>query len=144
MTTHLLQYHDISDNNVILGDFNFVENDLDRTNRSRSGKNQMDNTLSKPWKDFTEKAALSDPFRARNPKRRTYSYIHTKDKAKSRIDRIYINDENCNEILSYNHVHTIFAKTHKMVTFCLKEECEKGPGFWKMNTSILRDPAMRF
>ena len=32
MTTHLMQYHDISDNNVILGDFNFVENDLDRTN----------------------------------------------------------------------------------------------------------------
>ena len=60
MTTCLLQHHDISDNNVILGDFNFVENDLDRTNQSRSGKNQMDNTLSKPWNEFTDKSGLSD------------------------------------------------------------------------------------
>ena len=141
MTTSLSKHHDMSDNNIILGDFNFVENDLDHTNQSRSGKNQMDEMLSKPWREFTEKTGLSDPFRTRNPKRRYYSYIHTKDKAKSRIDRIYVNDENCNEILSYNHVHTIFAKTHKMVTFALKEECERGPGFWKMNTSILRDRA---
>ena len=28
-----------------------------------------------------------------------------------------------------------------MVTFSLKEQCERGPGFWKMNTSILRDRA---
>ena len=28
-----------------------------------------------------------------------------------------------------------------MVTFSLKDECERGPGFWKMNTSILRDRA---
>ena len=70
----------------------------------------MDKTLSKPWTDFIEKIGLSDPFRVRNPKRRTYSYIHTKDKAKSRLDRIYVNDENCNEIMSYKHVPTIFVK----------------------------------
>ena len=81
MTTLLFKHHNISDNNIILGDFNFVENNLDRTNKSRSGTNQMDNTLSKPWRDFSEKTGLSDPFRVRNPKRRTYSYIHTKDKA---------------------------------------------------------------
>ena len=80
-----------------------------------------------------------DPFRHRNPKRRTYSYIHTKDKAKSRLDRIYVNEENCGELLSYKHIPTFLCKTHKMVTFSLKEECERGPGFWKMNTSILRD-----
>ena len=28
-----------------------------------------------------------------------------------------------------------------MVTFSLKEQCERGPVFWKMNTSILRDHA---
>ena len=139
MTALLSQHHDIMDNNIILGDFNFVENDLDRTNRSRSGKNQMDNTLSKPWSDFTEKTGLSDPFRMRNPKRRTYSYIHTKDKAKSRIDRIYVNDESCSEIMAYTHTPTIFVKAHKLITFSLKEECERGPGFWKMNTSILQD-----
>ena len=129
MTASLEQHHNISDNNIILGDFNFVESDLDRTNQSRSGKNQMDNTLSKPWSDFTEKTGLLDPFRVRNPKRRTYSYIHTKDKAKSRLDRIYVNEENCGELLSYKHIQTFLSKTHKIVIFSLKEECERGPGF---------------
>ena len=99
MTKLLGLYHKNSDNNIILGDFNFVEYDIDRTNSSRSGKNHMDKTLSKPWKDFTEELGISDPFRLRNPNRRTYSYIHTKDNSKSRIDRIYVNDENVNEIM---------------------------------------------
>ena len=32
MTASLKQHHNITDNNIILGDFNFVESDLDRTN----------------------------------------------------------------------------------------------------------------
>ena len=141
-TTELLRlHHKHSDNNIILGDFNFVENDIDRTNSSRSGKNQMDRALSKPWKEFAEVLGISDPFRVRNPNRRTYSYIHTKDNSKSRIDRIYVNDENVNEIMSYKHVPSIYCKAHKVVSFSAKEECERGPGFWKMNTSILRDRA---
>ena len=141
MTEHLLSYHKNSDNNVIVGDFNFVENDLDRKNRTRSGRNQVDIILSKTWDEFTENLGISDPFRARNPNRRTYSYIHTKDNSKSRIDRIYVNDECCNEVLSYKHTPTFFRRAHKIVTFSLKEECERGPGFWKMNISILRDRA---
>ena len=60
---HLSACHNRSDNNIILGDFNFVDDDLDRTNKSKSGKNQMDKTLSKPWNEFIGKLGLSDPFR---------------------------------------------------------------------------------
>ena len=74
MTAYLLQHHHSSDNNIIMGDFNFVESELDRTNQSRSGQNQMDNTLSKPWNEFTERIGLSDPFRTRNPKS---IFLHT-------------------------------------------------------------------
>ena len=66
--------HKRSDNNIILGDFNFVDDDLDRTNKSKSGKNYLDKTLAKPWNEFIGKLGLSDPFRLRNPKRRMYSY----------------------------------------------------------------------
>ena len=141
MVDLLASMHGRAENNVILGDFNFVENDLDRTNRKRSGKNQMDKLLAKPWEEFTADLDLTDPFRARNPLRRMYSYIHTKDNAKSRIDRIYLNDENCNDLLAYKHIHTTFSKAHKIVAFTLKEDCERGQGFWKMNTSILKDRA---
>ena len=129
VTDILAKHHKTNDNNIILGDFNFVENDLDRTNQNRSGKNQCDNVLARTWCDFTERLSLSDPFRARNPMRRAYSYIHTMAKSKSRLDRLYVNDENCNDILYYKHVPTHFIKAHKLVTFAIKEECERGPGF---------------
>ena len=141
MTDYLVSYHKTSDNNIVLGDFNFVEDDLDRTNRTKTGKNQTDNILSKTWGDLIAELGLSDPFRVRNPNRRVYSYIHTKDNSKSRIDRIYMNDENCNEVLLYKHVPTMFRRAHKIITFSLKEGCERGPGFWKMNISILKDQA---
>ena len=41
----------------------------------------------------------------------------------------------------YKQELTIFRKAHKIVTFTLKDECERGPGFWKMNSSILKDRA---
>ena len=143
ITKELSKCHGTSDNNVILGDFNFVDDDLDRSNRTRPGKNQADQLLSKTWCEFTNALDLSDPFRARNPKRRMFSYIHTQNLSKSRIDRVYVNDENCCEIISYKHTHTHFTRAHRIVTFTIKEECDRGPGFWKMNTSIIHDRAYR-
>lgn len=138
-TEALRLYHSAADNNIILGDFNFVENDLDRTSRTRSGMNNVDASLHKVWTDFSTSLDLSDPFRVRNPNRRMYSYIHTKDQAKSRIDRVYVNDENCNVILHYKHIPTKFLRAHRIVTFTIKKQNERGPGYWKMNTKILSD-----
>ena len=100
--------HSRSDNNIILGDFNFVENDLDRVSESRLGKNRTDASLSIPWAQFTNQLDISDPFRVRNPRRRMFSYIHTQNKAKSRIDRVYVNEEECQNIINYKHVTNPF------------------------------------
>ena len=135
----LQQHHAPSDYNIILGDFNFVENHLDRTSYGKVGINKVDASLSKIWVNFTASLDLSDPFRVGNPRKRMFSYIHTKDQAKSRIDRIYVNDENCNDILHYRHIHTKFVKAHRIVTFSLKIQTERGPGFWKMNTKVISD-----
>lgn len=143
ITDELAKFHSTSDNNIILGDFNFVDNDLDRSNKMRTGMNQTDNSLAKIWSTFTDSLDLSDPFRVRNPRKRAFSYLHTQNNSKSRIDRIYVNDENCGDVLHYSHVHTNFTKAHRIVKFTLKDECERGPGFWKMNTSILHDPAFK-
>ena len=53
ITSELAKLHSSADNNIILGDFNFVDNDLDRSNCTRTGKNHTDNVLSKIWSDFT-------------------------------------------------------------------------------------------
>ena len=131
--------HSSSDNNIILGDFNFVDNDLDRTNRNSSGMNQKDITLANRWTEFVDMMDLSDPFRFRNPRKKMFSYVHTQHGAKSRIDRVYMNEENCPNVLHYKHTPCKWA--HRVVTFSIREKTERGPGFWKMNTSILSDRA---
>ena len=140
-TDTLRATHSASENNIILGDFNFVDNDMDRTSQRITKKNQLDNSLCKVWISFIEELDLTDPFRKRNPRKRMFSYIHTQHNSKSRLDRIYVNDENCNHILHYKHIHTPWIKAHRVVTFTIKQSTERGPGFWKMNTSILSDHA---
>ncbi len=137
----LLTHHQQSDQSLILGDFNFVDNDLDRVNASKLGQNRLDKTLSTPWTQLVTDLDLTDPFRNKNPKRRMFSYIHTMHNAKSRIDRIYVSDTFANNIITYKHTQTPFTMAHKVVSFTLKEGVERGRGFWKMNTSILTDRA---
>ena len=76
--------------NIILGDFNFADNDLDRTNENRQGMNQTDKAITPYWNEFLDKIGMTDPFREKNKQRRMYSYIHTQRKARSRIDRVYV------------------------------------------------------
>ncbi len=141
MTDGLLLHHRRGDRNLILGDFNFVDNDLDRSSASRVGLNQCDRSLCPPWCELVDDLDLADAFRHRNPRRRMFSYIHTVHNARSRIDRVYVSDSFSNDIVLYRHIHTPFIKAHRVVTFTLKEGVERGPGFWKMNTSRLGDRA---
>ena len=139
LVSEVTSSHTLSDQNLILGDFNFVHNNLDRVNESRIGMNQVDKLLSTSWVEMMGSLDISDPFRVRNPKRRMFSYIHTSHKAKSRIDRVYVNDENCQNIVNYRHTPTPFVKTHRILSFNIMPENERGPGYWKMNTSIIPD-----
>ena len=71
--------HASTDNNFILGDFNFVDSDLDRVNQHRSGMNQKDIGLAKIWSQLTDELGLSDTFRLRNPKRKIV-FLHSHSK----------------------------------------------------------------
>ena len=139
ITSLLSDTHDPKDNNIILGDFNFVDNALDRTNKNGRGLNHRDTLFAKKWVEFLDGLDLSDPFRLRNPRKIMYSYIHTQHGAKSRIDRVYTNDENCSDIFHYAHTPTRWQ--HRVVSFSVRGKTERGPGYWKMNTSILSDRA---
>ena len=140
MITDILgAYHDKGTDNILLGDFNFVDNDLDRTSRGRNGMNHLDRTLRDTWLQFLDCNDITDPFRVRNPKRRMYSYIHTQHNAKSRLDRVYLNDERSGDLQKYKHTPTPFLKTHRIVSFSICKTGQRGPGYWKMNTSIISD-----
>ena len=77
MTGLLSERHEMSHFNMVLGDFNFVDDDLDRTNSRKLGMNPTDKILSPVWTEFINKIDISDPFRARNPRKRMFSYIHS-------------------------------------------------------------------
>ena len=125
--------HDINTYNIILGDFNFVETDLDK------GKNmdQRDKLVSNLWESIKSKNGLVDPYRVQYPKKICYSFIATT--GKSRGDRTYISEDNINSVTKMEYIHTHFGSAHKIMSLNIKEEQNIGKSYWKMNSSILDD-----
>ena len=70
--------------NVILGDFNFVEDRLDRNAKNATLKN--DNVCLETWQEIKYTFSLTDTFRATNPSAGRYTWIKPNQKAKSRIE----------------------------------------------------------
>ena len=131
----LQELHKIEDNNIILGDFNFVENPLDKT----KGLSQQDKMLNPYWKGLKSSINISDPFRIQYPEKRSYSFVnHT---GRSRIDRVYANEENVHQIANLKYTHTPFNNAHKILTFEFRNNLDKGKGIWKMNSSVINDIA---
>ena len=58
------QVHDISQNNIIIGDFNFADNEVGKG----KGTCPRDNMMNSPWQEFKSEAAIVDPFRIQCPK----------------------------------------------------------------------------
>ena len=80
--------HKIQDNNIILGDFNFADYNLDKG----KGQNGKDKAFTSIWNGFKTDCNITDPYRKKFPKRKIYSFLGPQ--GKSRGDRVYINDEN--------------------------------------------------
>ena len=124
--------HEINHNNLIIGDFNFIENDIDKG----KGMDQRDKTISKEWDKFKTEKNIIDPFRKQCPNKKVYSYIAPT--GKSRGDRLYVNEDNINNITNVKYIKTHFNAAHKIMTFEINEQ-NRGPGIWKMNSSVLKD-----
>ena len=55
---HFKGLHNLGDNNIMIGDFNFVENDIDKGKRRVA----WDRTISTSWEELKSLANLHDPF----------------------------------------------------------------------------------
>ena len=91
------QVHDISQNNIIIGDFNFADKDVDKG----KGTSERDNMMNSVWEGFLSGTAMVDPFRVHSPKRRIYSFVSTA--GKSRGDRAYVNEENVPHVSNHQY-----------------------------------------
>ena len=74
-------------NNIIIGDFNFADADMDK------GKGMSDR------EGFTSETAMVDPFRVHSPKRCIFSFVN--NAGKSRGDRVYVNEVNVPNISNH-------------------------------------------
>ena len=123
---------------MFLGDFNFIEHEKDKLN----GLNSTDKAACQIWQPFLAEIDMVDPYREQNPKRRIWSFIGSGKAGNSRIDRVYVNSVNMKNITNIQYIQTPFGG-HRILSFVKKSENKKGKGYYKMNTSILKDERYR-
>ena len=68
--------HNIEDNNIILGDFNFCHRVIDRN----VTLHRYDKIWCQPWENFCSDMNLVDPYRLQYPKRRLLFRIKSRKK----------------------------------------------------------------
>ena len=125
--------HDHPENNIILGDFNFVDFDIDK-GKKMSSKDQIIKPL---WDNFLSEKNILDPFRVQCPRKKLFSFLSPQ--GKSRGDRVYVSEHNIATIKNIRYINSPFPTSHKILTFNLQSEPEIGPSSFKMNSSVLND-----
>ena len=124
---------------VVLGDFNFVEEDRDR--EGGASMNDHDRTLVRKFNDTMGVWELQDVFRAVRGDDDDFTYCHYVG-ARSRIDRVYVEAELVGRVTKVTSKPVLGqTKGHRMVRIEVEEGLDLGRGYWKFNVSLLRDSA---
>ena len=136
MKQKLLNEPNLNENCIILGDFNFVTNILDRNSMAL---NNIDRQSTETWQNFEDRFEFQDAFRLTNPKRRIYSFFSRRcRKICSRIDRMYISSNLCGKIMSSSYVSSDLSD-HKIYKTIISPEVDIGRGLWVFNNQLLND-----
>ena len=125
--------------NILMGDFKFVEDALDR-NRKLLNNVVKDTQILGECNDVKHDFDLIDTFRVVNPLCRRDTFTHAKKRSRSRIDRVYITDSESGKVLRHNFIETPL-NDHKVVQVEVSDSTERGPGQWAPNTDLLKDPS---
>ena len=121
-----------NENSIIIGgDFNYThENSLDRYKH-----NDIKDVSSVTYKNLIATKDLHDVWRQMHPSKKQFTY-----KDISRLDKFLISTELLDNVQRSNILIPGIKSDHKCVTIFLDfNKSDKGPGRWKMNTSILND-----
>ena len=113
------------------GDFNFTEdNKLDR-----SSNNNSKDSSSVSYKNLTNTKNLHDVWCQLNPNRKQFTF-----KEISRLDKILISTPLLENVQKSSILLSGIKSDHKCISVNLNfDKCARGPGRWKLNTSILGD-----
>ena len=132
------------ENVIILGDFNSVENEIDRFPHRKD-----EQKITEEWKKIKKKYKLIDRWRVHNEQRKEYTFIQPKTNSMSRIDRIYLNENIYPYAYNWIHIESARISDHEIVIVdILKKKLPFiGKGIWRMyqddleNTNFKKESA---
>ena len=133
VSTWIKQNIDETNTLIICGDFNSVISNVDRT----SGKVEKCGTH---FEKLIKNINLVDSYRMLNTQDIGYTWVDPADATrKSRLDYIFVT-----QFLKHNLKKSVVnyapVPDHKaVITDIVLRESIRGPGYWKLNTSILKD-----
>ena len=123
--------------NIILGgNFNFIQNfSLDKRGGINTTFTQSREIV---WK-FLDEYDLIDIWRIRHPLDKKYTWHRTNPEIFCRLDYFFIPTHKSAEVVKTD-IRTAIVTDHSLITieFFFKIH-ERGPGFWKLNCSLLYD-----
>ncbi|KAF9033818.1 Endonuclease/exonuclease/phosphatase, partial [Panaeolus papilionaceus] len=127
---------------IMLGDFNVVENKSDRDPPNRDPQ-----AVVESLQNFRLNYDLQDVWRNENPNELTFTYIqfqNTTKKSQSRIDRVYLKGDLANMCYEWNFRHSGITSDHKLVSFKLEDPKMPfiGKGRWAMPLFSINDPTL--
>lgn len=119
---------------IMLGDFNLVEDSLDRLPCHPDDPNAVAalGTLKANY-------SLIDGWRRTNPERRAYTHQHIPNASQGRIDRIYISDELLRPAAEWQITNSPIETDHWMVSVRVStpEAPHIGKGRWQIPTYVI-------
>ncbi|KAH9892716.1 Endonuclease/exonuclease/phosphatase, partial [Cubamyces lactineus] len=121
---------------VLLGDFNLVEDALDRLparSDRESAREELTTVITK-WN-------LLDGWRVSNETTKAYTYLHAANGSQSRIDRIYVTERLHQDSNAWGIQDSGILTDHRMVTVDLSDRALPfvGKGRWALPKHLLTD-----
>ena len=126
--------------NVMLGDFNLVEDTLDRI---PSGTD--DPQTAEHLKEVRTSLNMIDGWRRANEEEKGYTWSRTMDGTQSRIDRIYVHESMFTECTNWELTHTPIPTDHDMVSAKISMSTAPvvGRGRWAVPPRLMKQQRLR-
>ena len=126
--------------NVVLGDFNLIEDALDRLPCKMD-----DHRATTALRTFKTSNKLIDGWRTSHPEEKGYTWMRESDGTQSRIDRIYVHESFFSDCKSWEISHPPIPTDHDMVSAEISTPTAPllGRGRWAIPTRLLKNKSMK-
>jgi len=132
---HIIKKLKNKENMIIMGDFNSVEDKLDRLPMTKD-----DNKVITELQELTGNNKMIDGWRNVNPESKEYTYESTTGSL-ARIDRIYIKEAKIKNFSNWITITSANISDHDIVTVEIQKLNTPyiGKGLWKMDVNVLEE-----